>query len=295
MTTITDYQRLATFFDDEIKDPVRQQLVGRKLFAKQKVIGPDKYRVNYGKIVDMGAANAGRTINGIGYGRDNVRVDTTEMDLITLWKEFEIPKADFDIFMKESVNLTTIGAQSAAQVIGELEDDILLQGWNPDGSTYFESGLYQIAGNSYTTTKHFSTYGNAIAAVSGALALIRADNISGVNFNLTLNAAEYGTLEASLSTYGLREWDQVLAILNGLPSAPKGQILWSSDITAATGLITPVDPAGKYMDLVIGANYITDVYPVNGSQFSPIAGIVVASIYPRVAYANSICTLTDIA
>lgn len=295
MTTINDYQRFATYFDEEIKDPVRQQLIGRKLFRKQKIIGPDQYRVNYSKIVEMGAANAGRTINGIGYGKDNVRVDASEVDLITLWKEFEIPKADFDTFMKNGVNLSTVAAQSAAQVIGELEDDILLQGWIPDGSGYFEKGLYQIAGNSYSTASHFSTYGKAISAVSGALALIRADNINGVNFNLTLNPAEYSTLEASLSSYGLREWDQVMAILNGLPDAEKGGIYWSNDVTAATGLITPVDPAGKYMDLVVGANYITDVYPANNSAFAPISGIVVASLYPRVAYANSICTLTDIA
>lgn len=293
--TITDYQRFATFFDDEIKDPVRQQLVGRQLFEKQRILGPEVYRVNYSKIVEMGAANAGRTINGIGYGKDNVRIDASEVDMITLWKEFEIPKADFDTFMKNGVNLSTVAAQSAAQVVGELEDDILLQGWNPDGSTYFESGLYQVAGNSYSTEAHWSTYGKAISSVSGALALIRADNINGVNFNLTVNPAEYSTLEASLSSYGLREWDQVMAILNGLPNAPKGEIRWSNDITAATGLITPVDPSGKYMDLMIGANYITDVYASNNSQFSPISGIIVSSLYPRVAYPNAICTLTNIA
>jgi len=38
--TINDYQRFATFFDEEIKEPIRQQLVGRKLFRKQKIIGP---------------------------------------------------------------------------------------------------------------------------------------------------------------------------------------------------------------------------------------------------------------
>jgi len=251
--------------------------------------------VNYSKIVEMGAANSGRTINGIGYGKDNVRVDASEVDLITLWKEFEIPKADFDTFTKNGVNLSTVAAQSAAQVIGELEDDILLQGWIPDGSSYFEKGLYQIAGNSYTTAKHFDTYGNAIAAVSGALALLREDNINGVNFNFTINPAQYTLLESSLSNYGLREWDQVLSILNGIPGAEKGEIYWSNDITAGTGLISPVDTAGKYMDLVIGANYITDVYAANNSQFSPIAGIVVASLYPRVAYPNAICTLTDLA
>lgn len=293
--TINDYQRFATFFDEEIKKPVRQQLIGRQLFAKQKIIGPEQYRVNYAKIVEMGAANAGRTINGIGYGKDNVRIDSSEVDLVTLWKEFEIPKADFDTFQKSGVNLSTIAAQSAAQVIGELEDDILIQGWKPDGTNYTEKGLYQIANNTYSTAKHFTTYGNAILAVSGGLALLRADNINGVNFNLTLNPAEYSTLEASQSTTGQMEFEQVLKILNANPQAPPGQIRWTNDILAATGMLTPVDPSGKFMDLVIGANFITDVYAANNSQFSPIAGVVVTSIYPRVATTNAICVLSDIA
>jgi uncharacterized linocin/CFP29 family protein len=216
--------------------------------------------------------------------------------MVTLWKEFEIPKADFDTFQKNGVNLSTIAAQSAAQVIGELEDDILIQGWAPDGTNYTEKGLYQIANNTYGTACHLSTYGNGIKAVSAGLALLRADNINGVNFNLTLDAAGYSTLESSQSTTGQMEFDQVLKMLNnGVPGGPQGQIRWSNDIIAAAGMLTPVDPAGKFMDLAIGANYITDVYAANNSRFSPVAGIVVASIYPRVSTTNCICTLTDLA
>ena len=83
VNNVTLQQRLATYFDEQLKEPLRTVLVGRQMFAKQVVIGPDKYRVNYNKIQEMGSAFGSMTSPTVGSGLDNIRIDNTELDYVS--------------------------------------------------------------------------------------------------------------------------------------------------------------------------------------------------------------------
>jgi hypothetical protein len=172
VNNVTLQQRLATYFDEQLKEPLRTVLVGRQLFAKQIVIGPDKYRVNYNKIQEMGSAFGSMTSPTVGSGLDNIRIDNTELDLVTHWKEYQIPRQDWQVFQAGGVNLNAIGAISASYMTALYEDNTLINGWNPslDGSTYQVNGLTATSGTSFSGAD-FGTFGNTIKTVQNGWGL----------------------------------------------------------------------------------------------------------------------------
>ncbi|MBC7107663.1 MAG: YkgJ family cysteine cluster protein [Methanomassiliicoccales archaeon] len=130
---------------------------------------------------------------------------------------------------------------SAAQRCAEVLDDILIQGWKPDGTNYVISGLHQSANNDYSTSTDFGTFRNPLKAVTGDLTLLWADNVNEVNFNLVLHPTQYAELIKSVST-GVIEYDEVMKLLALIPDMLKGQVIMSNDLTDSTGILSPVDP-----------------------------------------------------
>jgi uncharacterized linocin/CFP29 family protein len=288
-------RQAATYFDEQLKEPVRQMLIGRQLFAKQEVLGPDKYRVNFNKIVELGAAQAGRAIPAVGSGKDRLTLTPSEIDMILFWKEYEISKMDWDLWTSKGLNPGTTNVISAAQVVGVLEDSYLINGWKPDATNYIEKGIYQIADNTATGAVT-STFGNATICISNAWDKLDEDNITGCNYNFLMHPTNFNEARKARSTNGVREWPDLLDLLNPYPNMPKGDIVkvFGGNLTVDTAVMAPVDPVGKYMDLVIGANYINDVYQ-NGpsAQFSPVGGITVSSLIARFTRPAAICTVTS--
>jgi hypothetical protein len=286
------YEQAAKYLDTQLVEPVRQSLIGRKLYAKTVVLGDGVFNVDYNKISDMGEAIIQYDLPDDSIEKDSVKIETSTLKLAVIPKGYKIPMSQFQAFQRTGVGLDTAAMISAAQKCGEKEDDLLIQGWAPDGSTYKISGLYQSAGNTDATSCDWATFGNPTKSVAAALALLYADEIKGVNFNLTLNYVQYAQLQANYE-YGVYEWDKVMKMLNNVPGGGQGQILMSTDITAGTGMMSPVDTAGVYMDLVIGTDY-RNALAVQKFPISPIEGITYVVLTPRVKHANAVCTMTGI-
>ena len=299
---ITLEQRAATYFDEQIKEPLRTILIGRQLFAKTTVIGPDKYRVNYNKIKEIGAALGGRSLPTAGSMVDQIRIDSSELDLLLHWKQYEIPRQDWDVFKGIGVNLNAVAAISAAYMTGLLEDTSLLAGFKEADSTYTLEGMLNLTGKNTASGKDFGTYGYAISTVSNGWTAFDTERILGCNMNLVLSPVQYEQLQASISTIGIREYPVVLEMLNQYPGMPKGAIFKSPVDQSGAPLVTdsyaimcPVDPVGRFMDLVVGANYVNDVFLNGPSQmFSPMAGMVVTSFVPRFTYPKAVCVLSSV-
>lgn len=290
----TQFETVARWMDTQMVDPLRQMLVGRQLFAKVVNLPVGKYNVDYLSMSEMGAAMITMAKPDPAIARDAINSTLTNVPLCWIAKGYKIERATFDAFSSEGIALDTASMLSAAQVCSQKEDDLLIQGWAPDGSTYEIKGLYQSAGNDFSTTKDFGTYGNATDAVAGAKALIRADSVHGVNFNLVLNPVQYGELEAS-EYNGIQEWPNIMRIINSVANAPKGQIIESVDLTAGNGMLSPVDTTGRLMDLIVGQDYENDLGVDSRSpKNSPIYGALSACLRPRIKQANAIGKLSDI-
>jgi len=293
---ITFERQAATYLDGQLKEPIRQMLIGRQLFAKQEVLGPDKYRVNFNKIKELGAAQTGRAIPAVGSGVDRLTLTPSEIDMIMFWKEYEIAKMDWDLFTSKGINIGATNVVSAAQMVGVEEDAYLINGWKPDGTNYIEKGIYQIADNTATGSAT-SAFGGATTSISNAWDKLDEDNIVGVNYNILMHPTNYNEAKKARSANGVREWTDLIDMLNPYPNQPKGDVVkvFGGNLTIDTAVMVPVDPVGRYIDLVIGANYVNDVYQ-NGpsTQFSPIGGITVSSLIARFTEPKSICTVTSL-
>ncbi|OPX62372.1 MAG: Encapsulating protein for peroxidase [Methanomassiliicoccales archaeon PtaB.Bin215] len=276
-------------------EPMRQALIGRRLFQKVYNLPKGKYNVDVDRLTDMNEAQIAYGMPSEEGSRDAINIVRENFRLPFIWKDYEIKRQDLESYTSEGVSLESAAAINAAIQLAAKEDDLLLNGWAPkDDGAYVIKGLYQAAGQSYTTSKDFATFGNAIIAVSGARSLLWGQNVNGVNFNLVINPTQYAELDASQSD-GFDEMQKVMRLLNPVPGAYPGGVYQTTKITAGTGLLVPVDNAGVYFDLVIGADAGNELgIDSKHPDTSPVFGRVWESAYPRVKQANALATLTQI-
>jgi len=290
----TALQKAATYFDTEIVEPLRQKTMARKLISvKPRVKGDGIKAADVLKVVEMGDAQIAYKLPK-DMSRDMIRIDKTTVNIPVLYKGYEIDRDSIDSWKSQGVGLDSAAAISAAQVIGVQEDTAIIDGWKPDGTNYQMDGLYQSAGVSYTTTSSFGTYGKAKEAVAGSLAALEAVYVY-PPFNLTLNPVQHGELVMSESTTGTEEYPRVVQILNGNDKNGPGRVFSSPAITAGTGLISPIDPARVYMELlnpISLRNVLGEDSKMPG--ISDITGTAFEALYVNVKQADAICKMTVI-
>ena len=248
--TQTALQKAATFFDTEIVLPLRETAMARKLISvKPTVKGAGIKAADILKLKDMGKAQIAYRLPK-DMSRDMIRIDKETVNIPLLFKGYEVDREEIEVYARVGVGLDSAAAVSAAHAIAIMEDEAIIAGWLPDGATYKMPGLYNY-GNStdYSTHVDFDTYGDAIKAVAGLKGLLEAAHVY-PPFNLTLNPAEIAKLDASESSTGRPEIERVRNIINGYVVGGPGQIASTSNITAATGMLTPVDTSRVYMELL---------------------------------------------
>jgi uncharacterized linocin/CFP29 family protein len=292
--TQTALQRAATYLDGELIEPLRQKLMGRQLVSvKPQVKGEGIKAAEVLKIVEMGKAEMAYKLPKE-MSRDMIRIDKTTVNIPVLYKGYEMDREAIDAWDREGVALDSAAAVSAAQVVGEMEDDAIVQGWIPDGAAYKMKGLYQWAGVPDATDYNFGTYGDPKKAVAALMALLEAQHVH-PPFNMVLNPTEHAQLITSESSTGTREYPVVVEIINGnMPGGP-GRIFSSGDITAGTGMLTPVDPARVYIELLNPLplrNVLGEDSRMPG--ISDITGTSFEALYLHVKQANAIGKWTDI-
>jgi uncharacterized linocin/CFP29 family protein len=272
-------------------DPLRQMLIARKLFAKTTTLEDGKFEMDYDTVTEMGEAIISYDIPDNTTKRDDIAVADASLKLAVISKGWKIPYSKWRAYLSEGKDLSTTGMTSAMQVCALLEEKLLLQSWKPDGSNARINGLYASAGNNYSTSKDFGTYGNAKDAVAGVLSMMADDDVptASINWNYSLNPTQYYELEASESTSGIAEMEKVLRMLNPAQDMPPGQIIMSPDIAAGTGLVSPVDPAGLYIEFVKGKD-MNNVLGTDSKlgEISPVYGTTYEVVGLWVKHANAI-------
>jgi uncharacterized linocin/CFP29 family protein len=288
----TALYRAAEYFDDQIINPLRTGVTGRKLIEVSPL--PETvYTVVVNTLTDLNGAQIAYALpSGAEANRDNVKISKANKDLLHVFKDFEVPRADFEAFSNQNIAMDTLAAQSAAYVVGQKEDALILDGWKPDGTAYQVSGLYQSAGNDYSSSSNFGSAGVPTTCISGALALIEADNALADAYNLILNPVQAAKLRGLRSTYGVLEQPEILQLLNGGGTGP-GRIYSTTAQTAGTGMLSPVDPTKKFMELYEAVGVRTELgYDSAKPQTGPIFGRIYERVYPHIKYANALCKLS---
>jgi uncharacterized linocin/CFP29 family protein len=276
-----------------MKEPARQAIVARPLFAKTVRIPKGKMSIDYDKIGEMGEAEISYEYANDG-SEDMITATEATIRMAVIQKKYKIPKGVMDAYASEGKPIGTAAMMSAMHVVATKEDTLLIQGWKPDGSAYKIKGLYQGATNT-TPGADFGTYGNAIISVTNALSEMTVDKINGVNFNLVLNPVQYAQLSASAAVGYVDEWDRVMKLLNKKPNGYPGMILESNDIVAGTGMVSAVDPTGNLFDLAIMQDMSNDLgIDSKSPNTSDTYGKVYEVVVPRIVNGDAITTLTAI-
>lgn len=292
----TALQTAARKIDAELIEPLRQALVGRQLvYANPNIKGDGIYNVDINTLSNMGEAYISYALPSESDPRDSIKVTRTNVNIPVVSKGFEIPREDFEAFRRAGIMIDTSAAQSAAFVAGLKEDTLILQGWKPDGTNYTIPGLYQSAGNDYSSATVILTPGSLTTAVAGALGLMDDDNALAPAYNLTMNPAQYAHALAVRSAQGNLELPEVITLLNRGTPGGAGRVLSSKGLPATTALISPVDPARRFIEIYQVKDFTTQLgMDSKMPDTSKIYGSVWALTYPHIKQANALCKLSNI-
>ncbi len=242
-------------WDKKIIPVLRQASVGRKLIPRNtelsgKGIGQTSVK-SYGYGATAAAITEYALVSDFG---DTINIEEATIGIPLQQDKITINRRTYDSMIFNGMTPQADQAIDMAQKLSVELDQLIIDGWKPDGTNYEIKGLYQIAGNS-TAGSDFGTYGGAITSVGTLLGMLQDDGIFSDGYNLTLATTQYQQLLGSISTAGIMEMDQVIKMLNaGIPDGqPKpGRVYQSSVLTAGTGLITPVATEANmiYFDLI---------------------------------------------
>lgn len=294
---MTSYSDLGKLVTNEIIMPIREKTIIRELLkvnTKYKEMSKDS--IESWKFSDLSDPIVKRGLPDDSIFRDGIRSAANTVLMSSVIEGFKIERQEYDNYINEGIMIDTDVAIIAAEKVAEGENTLGLVGQSLDGTVYTIEGMKNLTGKSTeSTAADFGTYGNALTKVALAKSTLKAAGVSASAYNLTLNQTQYAELEASLSTTGASEWDQVMRALNG-GSGTMGQIRESSDVTAATGFLTPVDPSGKYFQMY--ETYPPTVGFGEDSKLpegtSPIYGTLFSRVGFDWKYPEAVCYLTAI-
>jgi uncharacterized linocin/CFP29 family protein len=286
--TEEQYQQL----DTAVTGVIDQMIVGRQLIAlaNGSPFGFGTQSIKNYILNDMGDAALSMKLTE---NQDAIGYTSTTLDIPIIHKEFEIDRRDLDSSRQWGTPLDTSNAERAGVKVANLEDELIIK-----GSGAF-NGLYDSAGNDYSTTKDFGTAGNAIAAVKGAMALLLADKIY-PPYNLVLNEEQYSEIVAPrAATSDKSELDIVRDMISGRDGNGKagdvgvgaGQIFVTPTITAGTALLC-AKPNTAFADLVVAQDVSIETEILEKSK--NLFGRVMEALVPRVKQDVAFCKLSDI-
>ena len=272
----------------QIKDAIvftaRKQAVARKIINTRNIsggIGVQQWTYDTANEV----SDALLTYQFTDTSEDWIELARTDVPIPLLHKEYRISRRDLAAAARGGFGISTATVQSAAYKVMNLENQLILNGFAADGTTYDIKGLYQSAGNS-TAGSSFGTAGNPLASVAAAIDKMQADNITGP-YNLVLNPTQYMELATSVlgSGAGEREMAMVKEILEG------GSIFSTSFQAVGTGMLL-ADASAGFFEMVVAQDMTTETEVLQKSK--DLWGRVYECAIPVIYDANAICKLTTI-
>jgi len=330
MATITSFETALQFFTKAVDTypilPLRQPIIGRRLLEVNPTIkGIGIRNVDVYTVQEMKDAVVSMSSPLPDMNRDRVNLKRDNLQVPCISNGFEISQDEILAYSNSDLKIIDIVNQSVTSAIYKInkaEDNLIINGFVPQGVI----GLYNGAGQSYSTASSFATSGNAAKAITGAIALANAANVFPSAWNLVLNPSEFNKLTAcTAANTNIPDLAWVKMILNpgsdldeflnpmfvlpgpqmqsepgsftpAIENGPRGGIYTTPAITPGTGLLLPVDPDRLFMQLVIPQDIMTDVgYDPKASKFSPYYCTIAERLLPHIKQPLALVQLTNIA
>lgn len=250
-----------------------------------------------GKTSIMGFLYKDRAGAKIGMNIDHNMADTVDIGGDTLkvpviMDQVKIPRRTYDAFIDNGIPLDTDLAFDMMRKINEKLDNMVMNGWAFDGTTYEVKGLNQIAGTS-TTGSVTSTYGGGLYSIVTAISDLETAGVKAPAYDVIFYADNYNELKASInSTSGRRELEDVMMELG-----PGGRFLKApsgASFTANTGIVKPAatEQARQYFELFETVAPMHHAWFVDGNERT--GDIMVEQIWAGVPRFKHVSSSTDV-
>ncbi len=285
--TDTTLQAMGRFLDKQIVEPLRMVLIGRQLVPTTPPAGMGTSNVEWDTATDMSDGLVSYSFydgneDELGFTHSNSKIPF-------FWKDYKIDRSAYEAFKQNGKPLDAANVIGAAYKAAKVEDAAIINGVTNDATNYDINGLYQGAGNDYSTASTTSTAGIPTTMVAGAMNLMEQDDVPvNIPLNLVLHPTQANKIRSLRSANGVREMPEVLEMLNG------GKIFATTAITAGTGMLLPAaQVAEPFFDLFLKVDWRTELgmdskHPDTGA----INGRVYSGGILRIKHSEALCKLS---
>jgi uncharacterized linocin/CFP29 family protein len=259
----------------------RRDFVGRKLLPI-RYIDPTTQTFGYDVLSEMSAARIDPKYPGR-ETLDIVNLSRTPVNIPTMHKEFEIPKADLDSSRSTGLPLNTTYSDAATYLVGLLEDTLLMIGSATEGVVI--SGLYNGAGNSDETNYDWATPAHIITSINAAMAKLAEDHINRP-YNLLIPPEQDGYLAVLVNDGPSTYYDWVKKRIGG-------EVFVSEGMATGTGLLSKANPVGLF-EYVVAEDLTVKTEQENLRAGEGLFGKVYVRGLPVIYNSNALCKMADL-
>lgn len=279
MPDITPLSRAATAMAKDVIKTLTPTFKGRYLASINPYLKDNgKSAYEYTLVSSMSDGFVSYEIPTDGGFKDSVVTKSRIVNIPALYKTFEIAQADItawdsrDVGVGEENSFPNIAANIAATKVHEQEEELIFNGWKPDGTNYTIKGFSQAAANSVTGGS-IATAGTLTGYVADAIGLLEADKVVGENnsYNLSLPTSIMAKLRSLRYTNGDFELDHIYRILGD------GDIYVTPNLSG-TAIVTPVDTARNHFEFLNPVDYRVALTK-SEYQDDPHLGCVKGTVY----------------
>ena len=265
--------RAATIASREIVPILRNTLIGRRFASINPLMkGDGKTSFEITSVSDLSDGFVQWNLPSGNEFSDSIRSELHVVNVPILYKKFEVRMEDLLAWDNrgagEEYSLNSIAAVTASRKVAEQEEQMIFNGWAPDGSNYVVKGFSQAAGN-VITGGSIATAGTMYQYVVDAISALEADTVFGDagSYNLAVTHEIKSAILGKRYDNGDREYQAIKEILGN------GQIYTTPYLPAGTALITPVDSSRQYFEYLTPVDYRIVFKAPEFEGLSPVTGI----------------------
>ena len=264
------------YIDETVRITARKAMIGRRLMPIFGPLGFGKQAVTYDSLTEVADADLNFAWR-VSVSEDIVNLSRETLPVPVLHKPFRVNRRSLQASRTSGTPLDLANARSAAYKVAKLEDELIIDGYAADGSTYDIKGLYQInISNKITGDQWTAAPEDAITNTAEGIAYLMGQNID-PPYHWVLHPTQYAEIfnvGASVHTEGIVA-DTVKKQLGG------GNIFWSTVLTDGTGFMVAAGDRG-YFDLAVGVDLTTEVEELSLREGKDLFGLIYECVVPRI-------------
>lgn len=284
-------------FDESVVPVLRANSVGRELMPVNPTLsgkGLGVLSVETLQYVARASAVTNYDIQNDNY--DTVDIKSFPTRIPVQQDDVLIKYRDWKAFQLKNIPLENdLSTDMTANIVVE-QDNIIVDGWKPNGANYEIKGMFQVAGNT-VEGGDTSTYGNLTKAVTKAISKLKLAGVYSNGYMLSIAPFNYAELDASESANGNPETDRILKVLNRAAPAGSqpGQIVEVPALADGTAMVSPIASQAnlRFFDLIETQTPQNNLWYADGNtETGDIKMQQTAALVPRFKHLNK-ATMTD--